>query len=404
MVCAGGCGGQDSASPQRAAEPVHVLTTVYALADIARQVGGDRVEVEWYVENGQSLAELAETPERRNQFRTAELVVTRGAPDPWTLEGAGNPYQDRKILRIDTLPSTRDGDPAQYQWLDPQTAIEVADELAVRLSTLRPRREKYFKANAADFTRKVAELMEETSGKINRTSGGGPFMSLDRGFVPLARRFGLEEVRVTSILPTQVSDYSAKQLREQAREAGAGVIYLSSETPAPLVRDWQARLEMPALTLDPMGTSAPTGRSTYLALLRYNLSQLEAGAARARPTTATTRYMAETVDPAERNPPPPPPPEEEPATPAPPPPENAGIHIPPIPNPYARVVQDPTTRPRDGRSATRRSAPQPAPARPQTPGIRVPPIPRLFGPGGDEPTTRPRTSATLPSPTDPFAR
>src|SRR4051794_18537760 len=31
-------------------EPVHVLATVYLLADIARQIGGDQVDAEWYVE------------------------------------------------------------------------------------------------------------------------------------------------------------------------------------------------------------------------------------------------------------------------------------------------------------------------------------------------------------------
>src|SRR5437764_7069881 len=62
-------------------EPVHVLATVYLLADIARQIGGDQVNAEWYVESGQSLNELVETPERRNQFRSADIVLTRGAAD-----------------------------------------------------------------------------------------------------------------------------------------------------------------------------------------------------------------------------------------------------------------------------------------------------------------------------------
>src|SRR4051812_43543546 len=60
-----GCGCSRSAGAGSEKDPVHVLASVYALADIAREIGGDRVEVQWFVEDGQSLTELAETPERR---------------------------------------------------------------------------------------------------------------------------------------------------------------------------------------------------------------------------------------------------------------------------------------------------------------------------------------------------
>src|SRR5439155_3337523 len=70
---------RDAAAPATTAsnaEPIHVLTTVYALADVVRQIGGDRVDVQWFVESGQSLDQLKETPERRQQFRNADLIVT----------------------------------------------------------------------------------------------------------------------------------------------------------------------------------------------------------------------------------------------------------------------------------------------------------------------------------------
>jgi hypothetical protein len=238
-------------------------------------------------------------------------------------------------------------------WLDPRTAIELADELVTRLSTLKPAQESTFQMNAARFKRIVADLMEQTSAAINRRAGGGPFVTLDRGFVPLALRFGMTEVRVGGISSAQPSDYNVRQIRQIAADAGAGAIFLSSELPPPLVRDWQSRLgeDLAVLTLDPLGTSAPTGRSTYLAMLRYNLEQLVAGAARSRPTTrtATTQYRAETVDPSERAPfVPEPPAETEPAPRATPAAPANPIKVPPIPNPLAPVAQPrapTTTRP-----------------------------------------------------------
>ena len=69
LSCAGGGCKRTKANSD---DPVDVLATVYAMADIAKQVGGDYVTAEWYVEDGQSLTELSETPQRRQQFRAAE--------------------------------------------------------------------------------------------------------------------------------------------------------------------------------------------------------------------------------------------------------------------------------------------------------------------------------------------
>jgi ABC-type Zn uptake system ZnuABC Zn-binding protein ZnuA len=273
-----GCGPDATPTP----EPLHVMTTVYAMADIVRQVGGERVSVQWWVESGQSLAQLQETPERRQQFRNADLVVTRGAADPWTLEGSGNAYRDRRLLRVDALSAARGWETRHYLWLDPQVALELCDELVTRLSTLEPRSESYFKGNAAKFHERIAGLIDQTSTVINR-AGGGSFPTLDPGFLPMARRFGLLEVRAPSISLAEPSAYNAKVLRETIKTAGAGAIFASSESSTALLRDWESRVGVPVLPLDALGTSAPTGRSEYVSMLQYNLSQLERGIALAPP-------------------------------------------------------------------------------------------------------------------------
>src|SRR5688500_223962 len=82
VASAGGCDRPPPASGPPP-EPIHVLCSVYAMADLVRQVGGERVDVEWLVESGQPLNNIEVTSERRNTFRTADLVLTRGALEPW---------------------------------------------------------------------------------------------------------------------------------------------------------------------------------------------------------------------------------------------------------------------------------------------------------------------------------
>ncbi|MEO6436189.1 MAG: zinc ABC transporter substrate-binding protein [Tepidisphaeraceae bacterium] len=275
-----GC--EDSASPP--AEKITVVASAYALAEIAMQVGGERVSAEWLIESGQPIDELEETPERRQKLRSANLIVTRGQVDPWTLAGHTNEYTERRIIRIDKLPAAAEADNTHYLWVDPRVAIDLADELAMRLGTIEPRSETYFKANAADFSRQVANLMEQTSTKINE-HGGGLFAALDRHFLPLARRFGLQEVALPPVSLSDPTAFGVKSIRQATKEAGAAAMFGNSEMPIALRREWELRLSMPVLALEAVGSTATRGRDTYLAMLRHNLDQLVQGVeASAAPT------------------------------------------------------------------------------------------------------------------------
>ncbi|MEA2735354.1 MAG: zinc transport system substrate-binding protein, partial [Humisphaera sp.] len=278
----GGCGDDHAVQQTTVREPLRVVATTYAMSDIVRAVGGNRVRPEWWVESGDSLTELTENPERRQQLNSVALVVTRGQVDPWTLIGSGNAYQDQRILRLDSLSSAREHDPSHYIWLDPSVARELVDELVTRLGALDPAHVAEFRANAAKFNEELGMLMEHTSATINR-AGGGPFVTLDRGLYPLARSFGLDDVKVPLVNLSEPTSFNVRQLRQAGERVGAGAIFASTETPVALLRDWESRLGVPVLPLDPFGSSAQTGRSTYLQMLRYNLAQLEKGVALSKP-------------------------------------------------------------------------------------------------------------------------
>jgi iron/zinc/copper transport system substrate-binding protein len=288
MILALGDGCRRSASSTAAApEPLTVFTSVYAMGDIVRQVGGQRVNLQWTVESGQPLDNIDITPERRNQFRSADLVVTRGAAEPWMLEGTGDAYRDRRIIRIDGLPGARHADPDLYLWLDPQIAMELVDVAALRLSALEPQSETYFKTNARKLKQQI-QSATDTATTALAGQRGAPFLSLDRGFLALAQRFNLKEVKPPAGLSLrEPSAYSVKMLRQTAVASGAGAVFANAETPPALLRDWQSRLEMPVLPLDALGSSAGSGRSGYLELLRYNLDQLVRGVTTSRPATKT---------------------------------------------------------------------------------------------------------------------
>ncbi len=262
--------------PPAAREPIRVVTPIYILADIVRQIGGERVDAHWWIESGQSLSELQETPERRNQLHNADLVISRGLIDPWTTEGFSSEYEAHRLLRLDRLPAARDADPQQYFWLDPYIALDLADELTNRLAAIDPRNENLFRKNNAAFRYNVLQTCEQFRPAVQHAHGG--FLTLDRGFVPLAHRFALRDVPSEPINLADPSSHDIEVLRETAKTAGTRTIFVDDQIPAPLLRDLQGRLDLTFLTLDATGSSAPgSGRSTYIDLLRYNLSQIAKG-------------------------------------------------------------------------------------------------------------------------------
>lgn len=269
-----------------AREPIHVIAPVYLIAELASAIGGDRVDAQWWVESGQSLDELVDTQERRNQARNANIVVTRGIMDPWTLEGSSNEYQSRRIIRLDQLPSSRDTDPRLYMWLDPSVALELIDELTDRISGLDPKNEKIFRKRAAELRAKVIALSDEARPIMDSARGG--FMTLDRGFATLAKRFSLNEVTIEQINLSDPSPYGVKVLKQAAKESGARAIFVNAQTPSALLRDWEPRLELMVLTLDALGSSADSGRSTYMKVMEYNLQQLVKGMKASQPAATTS--------------------------------------------------------------------------------------------------------------------
>jgi ABC-type Zn uptake system ZnuABC Zn-binding protein ZnuA len=271
LCLAGGC---SKPTPVHQSDPVRALASVYVMGDIINQIGDDRVHVEWFIESGQPLDPIPATSDRRQQWLNAALVVTRGLPDPWTYQGAGDAYQDRRILRVDLLPAARSDSPMSYMWLDPRVGIEIAQEVTDRLIARDPRSETLFRRNAEAFVKQVQAVMKEVSA-TTKASGVKPFVSLDPGFDPLAKWLGMKPVKLISgIDPNQPDDLSAAELARAAHDAGAKAVFINSETPDPVVQDWSQRIGLPVLTLDAVGTSVPSGRSSYLKVLHYNVEQL----------------------------------------------------------------------------------------------------------------------------------
>jgi ABC-type Zn uptake system ZnuABC Zn-binding protein ZnuA len=260
----------------------HVLSTVYPLADVVRQVAGKSVEVEWFCEAGQDPRDLKLTDEQVKRARAADLIVNSGFFDPWAGEMMDLRQQALRLIRVDEMPAAidplvQDDDfPRGALWLDPAIVKEVADAVRQRLTILDARRDRELRASCDAFTTEVDALDADLRARLAPLKGR-KFLSLRPTWGQFARRYGLGEVAPLNTEPRNLTDEEVRTLKAAANREHTDLLAIDATLLPGVQRELQLRTGLRLLPLDPLGSSAPDGNSTWIKLMRYNLQQLERG-------------------------------------------------------------------------------------------------------------------------------
>jgi len=173
-----------------AAPKIKIVTSLPDLADIAKQVGGDKVEVHALAKGYQDPHFVDAKPSAVLKLKRADLFAQVGLDleigwVPPLLETARNPkiyfggsgYLDASegisLLQIPT------GDPAQlraqgdihiygnpHYWLDPVNGKIIARRIYGRLAQISPTDEPYFQANLANFETRIDSALMVWQAKL----------------------------------------------------------------------------------------------------------------------------------------------------------------------------------------------------------------------------------------------
>lgn len=166
---------------QAAADPLHVVTTLPDLADLARRVGGNEVTVTALVKGPQDPHYVDPRPSFVRRLHDADLYVEIGLDleigwAPVLLRGARNPKilpGGRGYLNASTSIRPRDvpsglvdrsmGDLHIYGnphfLVDPVNGVHVAERLAEKLGELRPEAATQFRQRFEEFRASALERM-----------------------------------------------------------------------------------------------------------------------------------------------------------------------------------------------------------------------------------------------------
>jgi zinc/manganese transport system substrate-binding protein len=203
------------ASAAHAQGKLNVVTATEDLASLAREVGGDRINVDTIAKGYQDPHFVEAKPSFILKLQKADLliVVGRELEIGWLpplmqqsrnqkIQVGAEGYLDAslgvRILEIPTGQITRAmgdvhplGNP--HYWLDPENGKRIAKEIDDKLDQLRPGEKAYFDQRLADFDMRL-DAAEKRWLAAMAPYKGAKVVTYHRSFPNFAERFGLDIV------------------------------------------------------------------------------------------------------------------------------------------------------------------------------------------------------------------
>lgn len=274
VLAAGGCGIPRPKQPTHKPDRLPVAATIFPLADLVRNIGGDLVEVTTLLGPGASPHTYEPTAGQVKRLATARVVVSVGSGlDDWAAGLAAGTDAIRLVLARELdLPAGAD----PHVWLDP---VLVRDRIAPALARVLAAADP---GHAADYERNLAAYAAALTGLdreiASRTAAFGQrrFVSFHSAWRHFADRYGLEEAATIEEYPGK--EPSPRWLADTvavARQAGVKAIFAEPQFSTRAAEVIAAEIDVRVLILDPLGGEGIPGRDTYLGLMRYNLDILE---------------------------------------------------------------------------------------------------------------------------------
>jgi zinc/manganese transport system substrate-binding protein len=277
--------------PALSAATVRVVTSLPDLADIAQQIGRDRVKVDFIVQGDQNPHYVEVKPSYMMKLKSADVFFIIGMEleiwAPQLVDGSRNSSllvvdlsRDIKKLEVPTrLMDASAGDVHRYgnphYWLDPRNIRLIANEMVEALARISPGDEQFFRANAEAYLKvldgKIAEwetLMKPFAGK--------KIVTFHQSWSYLAAWTGLEVAAQVEpkpgIPPSPTHTAELLTLMRQAKIKAVVVEpFYDATAPEQIARSSDAKV----LRL-PTSVGGVKEAKDYITLMDYDLSSLAA--------------------------------------------------------------------------------------------------------------------------------
>ncbi len=297
LVAAVGAGcGADSTASEIGDRPVRVVATTNFIADTAREVGGDRVEVEPLMGPGVDPHLYKASASDVGVLRRADVVLYGGLQ----LEGK----LEEILTRLETAtPVTRDlprerllaasaagaaaGEEVDpHVWFDPALWRVVVGTVRDTLAERDPRHAGVYRRNARRYARELARLEREARAAVASIPERRRLLVTSHdAFAYFGRAFGIDVAAIQGIsTAAEATTADVRRVAELIAERRVPAVFVESSVPRQTIeavlaaareRGQEARVAQ-ELFSDAAGAPG-TPEGTYAGMVRANVERIVAG-------------------------------------------------------------------------------------------------------------------------------
>jgi zinc transport system substrate-binding protein len=297
-----GCGGTRPAAPS--SEPgspglPSVVVGFFPIADAARVIGGDAVEVVNLTPAGLSPHELEVTPQQRGSIESAAAVLYLGQGFQPQVEQAvaslpaGVDTVDLLDV-VDLLPVTRpptgiqgevDGEVVgggrdPHAWVSPRLFSEMVERVIATLAMVAPEAAAAITERGADYRAELDALDAEFRAGLTGCASTA-LVTSHRAFEYLARDYGLTQVPIGGLSPEEEPDpRTLAAVAEVAHAQDVTTVFFEDALPPDLAETVAREIGAGADLLSPIETIGPedlAAGASYVSIQRNNLDRLVKG-------------------------------------------------------------------------------------------------------------------------------
>jgi len=265
-----GCGPVGRGNPQ-------VLTTTTILADMAKQVAGDRVTVGSIVPAGAHVEEYEPRPDDAKRVSSAKLVITNGLDlDKWVEPLLRNATSGTPVVVVTAGLPDIDGNP--HMWFDPALARGYVTRIRDALIALDPSGRDFYTVSALRYSQDILALDVELKAKVATISAERRKLVTSHDAFPyFAKAFGFEIVGFAQPEPDKVpSAGELADLIDKVKAARVPAIFSESGA-SPQLAETVARETGARLVTDlPTDSLLDKPADSYIGLMRVVVDKIVA--------------------------------------------------------------------------------------------------------------------------------
>jgi zinc transport system substrate-binding protein len=280
---------------------IKVVASIFPLADFARAVGGERVEVITLIPSGASPHTFEPTPGILKRISDAKVFIQVGAGlEFWaskiqqavatkgliTVTATQGMNLIREVAHRDRHGEEEDinatghhgegnGHGNPHVWLDPVLAKDVVSKIVRALIKADPVHKVHYEKNGSEYLADLDRLHKEILAATHKFAIK-EYVTFHPSFSYFSRRYGLKEVGVIEESPGREPtlkhlEQIVKAIKGYRIKAVFAEPQLNPKTAEVIAEEAGVKV----LILDPLGGPNTTYGSSYLDLMRHNLKVMQ---------------------------------------------------------------------------------------------------------------------------------